>query len=83
VSFQIVFLWSDVLLFVLVAAIVGLALWARRQEALRAAWGRVAGNGMAMAAATVLGVFVLVRSEERRVGKECRRLCRSRWSPYH
>jgi uncharacterized protein (TIGR03089 family) len=25
----------------------------------------------------------LLRSEERRVGKECRRLCRSRWSPYH
>jgi SulP family sulfate permease len=25
----------------------------------------------------------LGRSEERRVGKECRRLCRSRWSPYH
>ena len=24
-----------------------------------------------------------VRSEERRVGKECRPLCRSRWSPYH
>ena len=23
------------------------------------------------------------RSEERRVGKECVRLCRSRWSPYH
>ena len=23
------------------------------------------------------------RSEERRVGKECRPLCRSRWSPYH
>ena len=22
-------------------------------------------------------------SEERRVGKECRALCRSRWSPYH
>ena len=22
-------------------------------------------------------------SEERRVGKECRLLCRSRWSPYH
>ena len=28
------------------------------------------------------GVMVL-RSEERRVGKECLRLCRSRWSPYH
>src|SRR3546814_13373132 len=24
-----------------------------------------------------------VRSEERRVGKECVRTCRSRWSPYH
>jgi 2-polyprenyl-3-methyl-5-hydroxy-6-metoxy-1,4-benzoquinol methylase len=27
--------------------------------------------------------LLLGRSEERRVGKECRRLCRSRWSPYH
>ena len=25
----------------------------------------------------------IIRSEERRVGKECLRLCRSRWSPYH
>ena len=24
-----------------------------------------------------------LRSEERRVGKECRMPCRSRWSPYH
>ena len=24
-----------------------------------------------------------IRSEERRVGKECQGLCRSRWSPYH
>jgi putative Mn2+ efflux pump MntP len=23
------------------------------------------------------------RSEERRVGKECTGMCRSRWSPYH
>ena len=23
------------------------------------------------------------RSEERRVGKECMPVCRSRWSPYH
>ena len=30
------------------------------------------------------GIFKKVwRSEERRVGKECLRLCRSRWSPYH
>ena len=26
---------------------------------------------------------VVFRSEERRVGKECATLCRSRWSPYH
>ena len=24
-----------------------------------------------------------IRSEERRVGKECQSVCRSRWSPYH
>ena len=30
------------------------------------------------------GVIVTdVRSEERRVGKECTSQCRSRWSPYH
>src|SRR3546814_10995284 len=27
--------------------------------------------------------FNKVRSEERRVGKECVSTCRSRWSPYH
>ena len=27
--------------------------------------------------------FLIVRSEERRVGKECRIGCISRWSPYH
>ena len=27
--------------------------------------------------------FLLFRSEERRVGKECIAWCRSRWSPYH
>ena len=36
--------------------------------------GRIAAEGMAYAA-----VIDGVRSEERRVGKECR----SRWSPYH
>ena len=32
---------------------------------------------------TQLAQAVERRSEERRVGKECRPLCRSRWSPYH
>ena len=30
-----------------------------------------------------LTTFSGSRSEERRVGKECVSLCRSRWSPYH
>ena len=29
------------------------------------------------------GRTVYIRSEERRVGKECASMCRSRWSPYH
>src|SRR3546814_14825009 len=34
----------------------------------------------------IMGGFATLsgrRSEERRVGKECVRTCRSRWSPYH
>ena len=34
-------------------------------------------------APAVLVWLVVDRSEERRVGKECKILCRSRWSPYH
>src|SRR3546814_19655231 len=30
-----------------------------------------------------LGDYLVRRSEERRVGKECVSTCRSRWSPYH
>ena len=49
------------------------------------------GLGGASAAASLgeLGYNVKVfcisdsRSEERRVGKECNAMCRSRWSPYH
>src|SRR3546814_11057934 len=29
------------------------------------------------------GSRIAIRSEERRVGKECVSTCRSRWSPYH
>src|SRR3546814_8750040 len=31
----------------------------------------------------ILAGTILIRSEERRVGKECVSTCRSRWSPYH
>ena len=40
------------------------------------------GAGAAMAGGRPL-VNLGIRSEERRVGKECSELCRSRWSPYH
>jgi GT2 family glycosyltransferase len=43
-------------------------------------FGRGCNTGVAAAKHDLV---LLVRSEERRVGKECRRLCRSRWSPYH
>ena len=33
--------------------------------------------------ADTLSLLPGVRSEERRVGKECASMCRSRWSPYH
>ena len=53
--------------------------------------GRKTAWGLGVASASVnrkeeislLGRQGLGRSEERRVGKECLRLCRSRWSPYH
>ena len=32
---------------------------------------------------SVTATVFAVRSEERRVGKECVSTCRSRWSPYH
>src|SRR2546426_11495888 len=47
--------------------------------ALLAAKGRFIGVVDGMASLVPLAVVLVVRSEERRVGKECR----SRWSPYH
>src|SRR3546814_20606622 len=32
---------------------------------------------------STLALWLSLRSEERRVGKECVSTCRSRWSPYH
>ena len=53
---------------------------------LHAGWpgGLVLGGLLAIAVSYVDPASVPGRrSEERRVGKECERLCRSRWSPYH
>src|SRR3546814_9214400 len=44
------------------------------------------GSKIAQAASMMTDTTVesrIIRSEERRVGKECVSTCRSRWSPYH
>src|SRR3546814_19988190 len=50
-------------------------------------WGRYRGIALDMKrqepAALMSGNLFFDRSEERRVGKECVRPCRSRWWPYH
>ena len=40
-------------------------------------------EGKWVKAKEIVDISGLTRSEERRVGKECRIGCRSRWSPYH
>ena len=46
-------------------------------------WGYYPGKIWSQLFCYVLLIPVKVRSEERRVGKECASMCRSRWSPYH
>src|SRR3546814_20477587 len=46
-------------------------------------FGRMSMGEQAYGSATPAGIMSLLRSEERRVGKECGSKCRSRWSPYH
>ena len=45
-------------------------------------WG-IASDIYGRKATIMLSAAMFVRSEERRVGKECVQPCRSRWSPYH
>ena len=59
-GFQLVFLWSDALIWLLLAAGAGLLWLIRRNPPLRAAWGKVAASRSGMGAATVLLAFVLV-----------------------
>src|SRR3546814_11618324 len=41
------------------------------------------GAALAFVVAATQSDRIDIRSEERRVGKECVSTCRSRWSPYH
>lgn len=56
---QPVFLWTDILVFVLVAVILAFALYARRREHLRAPWREVVRSRLAVASLVVLGVYTM------------------------
>ena len=57
-GFQVVVLWSDILIWLLVVAGIGLSIFISRNEPLLAAWRRVGANRIGMASATVLLVFI-------------------------
>ena len=59
-GFQIVVLWSDILIWLLVAAGLGVGVLIARNPPLLAAWRRVGANRIGMASATVLLAFILV-----------------------
>jgi len=60
VNFMPVILWSDALVFVLLAACAAGAWYVRRHEHLLLPWRRVAGSSVAMVSLLVLSLFLLV-----------------------
>jgi len=59
-GFQVVVLWSDVLVWLLVAAGLGVGVLIAKSPPLLAAWRRVGANRVGMASATVLLAFIAV-----------------------
>ncbi|MFO1221471.1 MAG: ABC transporter permease [Burkholderiaceae bacterium] len=59
-GFRLVFLWTDLALWALFAALAGTAWHVSRQPLLRATWGRALRDGATLAAAAVLTVFMAV-----------------------
>ena len=59
-SFQPVILWTDGLIFLLLAAVLAFVWFIRRREPLLAPWRRVAKSPMSMGSAVVLLVFVVI-----------------------
>src|SRR3546814_4768833 len=49
----------------------------------RATEARIFSSTWARVSSSFASRWIGLRSEERRVGKECVSTCRSRWSPYH
>jgi peptide/nickel transport system permease protein len=58
--FKLVILWTDALIFVLVAAVIAFAWQVQRHEHLRAPWRKVARSRYGMSALVVLVVFVAI-----------------------
>lgn len=59
-NFMPVVLWSDVLLAVLLAVVIGFVVYVRRRPPLLESWRKVGGSAAGMASATVLSFFLLV-----------------------
>ncbi len=57
---KIIFLWTDIALFALLAIVLAYAWHVRRSHALRATWARVARSAPAMCSAVVLLAFVVI-----------------------
>src|SRR3546814_20054437 len=68
---------------VIVLPAIGLVLAAPTLSAPAVSDFATSGEGPVFAGKLFPFVFITIRSEERRVGKECVSTCRSRWSPYH
>lgn len=58
--FRFEWLWSDVLVWLLVVGVIAMTLYIRDRPHLRAPWARVSRSSSGMAAATVLAAFVLI-----------------------
>ncbi len=57
---MLVVLWTDALIYLLVAATIGFVLYVRRHEHLRAPWRQVSRSRLGMSAAVVLSAFVII-----------------------
>src|SRR3546814_3297519 len=62
--------------------------WRRRRRSQKCSWWPylpLSSSSGLRPSSIMFGVphSLVIRSEERRVGKECVSTCRSRWSPYH
>src|SRR3546814_12791461 len=78
---------SDLILAPLKAKLAGKATLQTWREMNKALFDALAvehvGMFIVLSLVVLVALFNIMRSEERRVGKECVSTCRYRWSPYH